>query len=199
MSLVTLVSGGIDSTLMAVLAKEEDIRQYPLFINYGQLSMEREWEACRAVHAKHNLPEPTLMNLSGYGQIISSGLTDSRLRVNEDAFLPGRNLLFLLAGAGYAYRVRANGVAIGLLSEEYRIFPDQTASFLEMSEALFELTLGHRVQIVAPLMRLSKRGVLELARARGIERTYSCHEGRHEPCGVCISCKEIENATRERR
>lgn len=194
MSLVTLVSGGIDSTLMAVLAREESIRQYPLFIDYGQLSMKQEWKACRAVHGRYSLPEPILMNLCGFGQVIRSGLTDPHARLNEDAFLPGRNLLFLLVGASYAYRVKASGVAIGLLSEEYRLFPDQTTSFLEQCEALLRLTLGYRVQVVAPLMRLSKLDVLELARVRGFEGTYSCHSGKNEPCGVCISCREIENA-----
>ena len=47
MSLVTLTSGGLDSTLMVVLAKEEAVDQYPLFINYGQRSLKREWQACQ--------------------------------------------------------------------------------------------------------------------------------------------------------
>src|SRR5438105_3361027 len=125
MSLITLVSNGIDSTLIAVMAKEEEIQQYPLFINYGQLSAKREWGACQRIHAKFALPKPTVMDLKSFGQVISSGLTDRRLRINEDAFLPGRNLLFLSIGASYAYRAKANGVAIGLLSEEFKIFPDQ--------------------------------------------------------------------------
>jgi 7-cyano-7-deazaguanine synthase len=178
MSLVTLVSGGIDSTLMALLAKEEGIRQHPLFINYGQLSVRQEWKACRAVHAKLSLPKPALMNLRGFGQLIPCGLTDPNVRLNEDAFLPGRNLLFLLAGASYAYRLKANSVAIGLLSEEYRLFPDQTASFVEKCEALLQQALDYKVQVIAPLMRLSKLDVLELAGARRIEGTYSCHLGR---------------------
>ncbi len=198
MSLVTLVSGGIDSTLMAILTREEGIRQHPLFINYGQLSLAQEWKACRTVHAKFGLPKPVVMNLRGFGQLIPCGLTDPSARLNEDAFLPGRNLLFLLMGASYAYRVKANGVAIGLLSEEYRIFPDQTASFVEKCEALLQQALDYKVQVIAPLMRLSKWDILELARARGIEGTYSCHSGKDQPCGVCISCREIQSARKEK-
>ncbi len=47
MSMVTLVSGGLDSTVMAVLAKEEGLTQHPLFIDYGQLGCRRELRACR--------------------------------------------------------------------------------------------------------------------------------------------------------
>ena len=98
MGIVTLVSGGIDSTLMSLMAYEVGATLFPLFINYGQLGVNKEWEACQRLHKKFNLPPVTRMDLSGFGKIVPSGLTDSRLRVNEDAFLPGRNLLFVLAG-----------------------------------------------------------------------------------------------------
>lgn len=47
MSIVSLVSGGLDSSLMSVLAKENGNIQYPLFIDYGQLGIQREWESCK--------------------------------------------------------------------------------------------------------------------------------------------------------
>ena len=56
--LVTLVSGGIDSTLMSVLANEQDFELFPLFIDYGQLGVKLEWEACVYNHMKHKLPTP---------------------------------------------------------------------------------------------------------------------------------------------
>jgi 7-cyano-7-deazaguanine synthase len=198
MSIVTLLSGGIDSTLMCLLTKEEGIKQYPLFINYGQLSAKKEWAACQAVHKKYDLPNPVTMNLDGIGQLISSGLTNPIARINEDAFLPGRNLFFLLAGATYAYQIKAGSVGIGLLNEEYRIFPDQTEEFLTKSEELLSLALGVSLKVVAPLMKFSKRDVLRLATARGIEGTYSCHMGKDKPCGICVSCIEINNALAER-
>jgi 7-cyano-7-deazaguanine synthase len=115
MSLVTLVSGGIDSTLMVVLAKEEGICQLPLFIDYGQICREQELNACIYVHEKLGLPHPAVMNLSGFGNLISSGLTDRNMKINEDAFLPGRNLLFLVAGSAYAYQQNCNAVAMLLV------------------------------------------------------------------------------------
>ncbi len=199
MSLVMLVSGGIDSTLMGLLTKEEGVEQYPLFIDYGQLSAKKEWEICQAIHAKYGLPQPIVMNLQGIGQTISCGLTDLNKRINEDAFLPGRNMMFLVAGAAYAYQINAKGVAIGLLNEEYRIFPDQSTTFVKKCEELLSIAIGNPIHVVAPLMNFSKGDVLELAKARGIEGTYSCHMGREEPCKICISCIEIKNAKVERR
>src|SRR6266700_4611904 len=107
MSIVTLVSGGLDSTLVALLAKEAGNVQYPLFIDYGQRAKQKEFEACQRAMMLLDLPAPHIAELSGYGRLIRSGLTDRSLRVLEDAYTPGRNMLFLLTAAAYAERVGA--------------------------------------------------------------------------------------------
>jgi 7-cyano-7-deazaguanine synthase len=197
MSVVTLVSGGLDSSLMALLAKEAGAAQYPLFFDYGQLAAKQEWKACLAVHERFGLPRPVKMDLSGFGRTVPSGLSTQSLRINEDAFLPCRNLVFLVAGGSYAYAKKASAVMIGLLNEAQRIFPDQSAVFLTETEKLLEKALaGVRIRAIAPLMNLTKRDVLRLAEKRGISGTYSCHSGRTTPCGLCVSCKEMENARR---
>ena len=197
MSLVTLVSGGLDSTLMAVLAREEGLTQYPLFVDYGQLCHDKEWAACRCAHAGQGLPPPQRMDLSGYGRLVSSGLTDDARDLYHDAFLPGRNLLFLLAGSAYAYEKGASRVAVGLLNEETHLFPDQTETFLKEAGATIGLAFGNPVRIVAPLMELSKSDVLGLAERYGITSTVSCHSASAQPCGECVSCRELLSASRE--
>ena len=197
MSIVTLVSGGVDSSLMALLANKEGITQHPLFIDYGQLGGKKELSSCRAIHAAYGLPEPVVLPLAGFGKVISSGLTDRGKDIFADAFLPGRNLLFLLAGAAYAYQANASAVAIGLLSEETHLFPDQTAQFLILAEAMLSLCMGRDIRVVAPLMKFYKSDVLELAKSYGLTGTYSCHSGHDEPCGVCVSCRELFSTQRK--
>jgi 7-cyano-7-deazaguanine synthase len=131
-----------------------------------------------------------VMDLNGYGKLVPSGLTNVTLRVNEDAFLPGRNLLFLLAGSAYAYQQNFTRVAIGLLSEKTSIFPDQTIKFIEMTQQLISYIMDREIVIIAPLMEYTKRDVIELAKRKGISGTYSCHAGTAEPCGQCVSCLE---------
>ncbi len=194
MSIVTLVSGGLDSTLMALMVKEEKVEQFPLFINYGQICKERELEACRINFRRLNLPEPAVMNINGFGELISCGLTDPNKRVNEDAFLPGRNLLFLLAGSAYAYQQNCCAVAIALLTEKNCIFPDQTQAFIAKAQEMISLALGRDINILAPLMHFSKAEVLRLAAKKHIADTYSCHSGTQVPCGKCVSCMERDEA-----
>lgn len=193
MSIVNLVSGGLDSTLIALMMHEEGLQQFPLFIDYGQRAAKREWETCQSVHHQYGLPVPTRMDLSGYGAVISTGLTRESLDIKTEAFTPGRNLMFLLMGAAYAHQVGANSIALGLLSERFSLFPDQRSDFLAHSETALATALGHGIKIVTPLFEFSKADVVELARQKGISGTYSCHAGGGTPCGACISCLEFSN------
>lgn len=192
MSIVTLLSGGLDSTLMAMLTQEEGIKQHPLFINYGQLGFEREYNACLAMCRKYKFPVPELANLPGYGSLISSGLTDSEKHIHDDAFLPCRNLMFLTVGAAYAFQCNADAVAIGLLTEDYSLFPDHSEAFIRESEMLLTRTLGRKMVVTTPLMSFSKSDVVRIAKDKGISGTYSCHAGTDEPCGICVACKEYD-------
>ncbi|WP_050759201.1 7-cyano-7-deazaguanine synthase [Pseudooceanicola batsensis] len=192
MSIVTLVSGGLDSTLVAVLAREEGLEQYPLFVDFGQRSKDKELAACRAVLARLGLPEPKVAKLEGFGDLIRSGLTDPSLRVLEDAFTPGRNLLFLLVASSYAVQRGADAVSIGLLHEDSSLFPDQTNNFLAQAEALLSLSMGKSMRVIAPLAEFHKIDVVALAQQKGIVGTYSCHLGNDEACGACIACNEFK-------
>ena len=190
MSIVTLVSGGLDSTLMAQLTQEEGLTQHPLFINYGQRNAERELSACLANFKRHDLPTPQIADVRGFGALIPSGITSQHLRIVEDAFLPCRNLLFLTIASSYAHHLNATSVGIGLLSEEYSIFPDQTKEFLMHAESTISKSLNTNMKFVAPLMHFSKFEIVKIARAKGIDMTYSCHAGTEMPCGECIACRE---------
>lgn len=194
MSIVTLVSGGLDSTLMSLIAHEEGIVISPLFVDYGQLGAAREWAACRLLYDRHDLPKVTRMDICGFGKVVPSGITSTEMRINEDAFLPGRNLLLLLCGAAYAHGVQADGVAIGLLNPKDHLFPDQTREFISKSEDMIETTMGRRIAVLTPLIEFTKADVLAMVEARGIRDTYSCHSGGDIACGKCVACVEIANA-----
>lgn len=192
MSIVTLVSGGLDSTLVAYLAKAEGVTQFPLFIDYGQRARDRELAACKRAMERLDLSPPAIAPLAGFGALIRSGLTDSSLRVLEDAFTPGRNLLFLLTAAAYAFQQGADAVSIGLLHEDTTIFPDQRPPFLRDAQRLISQALGRDIRVLTPLANFHKIDVVALAKEYGIADTYSCHVGGAEPCGNCIACNEFK-------
>jgi len=191
MSVISLVSGGLDSTLMAAICAEEGIPQHPLFIDYGQRAADRELAACRASLERLSIPGLLAVKVDGYRDVAPSGLNDPKRDVVIDAFTPCRNLLFVTLGAAYAGSIGAEAVAIGLLHERTALFPDQTERFLASAEATCSVALGRSVRVLAPLSEFSKADVVALAQRRGIAATYSCHLGGPQPCGRCIACREF--------
>lgn len=192
MSIITLVSGGLDSSLMSLLISESKLEQFPLFINYGQLSFEMEWNACKKFHFNFRLPTPELVDIKGYGQFFSCGITDKNKDIKKEAFLPNRNALFLLIGASFAFSRKADSIALGLLNEDTHLFPDQTDIFLKNFGNSLGLSLRKKINIITPLREFYKKDVVELAKSKGISGTYSCHSGTAIPCGKCISCEEFQ-------
>lgn len=189
MRIVVLSSGGIDSSVMMQLLKKRNCRLFPLFINYGQLAASAEWKACKRICEYLHL-EPDRMDVSDFGRMIPSGLTNRDLDIELEAFLPTRNLLLLTLGAAYGYVKSAYVIAIGLLSTS--IFPDQTQEFIKDAQGTISKALGVDISILSPLISLNKFDTIMLARKYGLplEYVYSCHSGTSQPCGHCISCRE---------
>jgi 7-cyano-7-deazaguanine synthase len=193
MTFVTLVSGGIDSLVMTKIIDLQGEKQIPLFIDYGQLAREREWSACQRVLKESKLPKPIKIDVSGYGKLMPTGITDSTKHIYNDAFLPGRNLLFLVIASSYAHYRKVKNVAIGLLSERTHLFPDQTEKFIVNANVAINDALDDDIVIVTPLINFSKNDVIKFARhyKLPINTTYSCHSGKEKYCGKCVSCLEI--------
>ncbi len=191
MSVVSLLSGGLDSCLMTQLIKESGVKQRPFFVNYGQLNYEREYSSACLHASKLRISAPHKLDIPGYGNLITSGLTTSKKHIVDEAFLPGRNLLLLMSAASFAIQNECNTIAMGLLREDTAIFPDQTDDFLISAENTIKKCLGERIKIITPLRDFYKKDVVELAKEKNIQTYYSCHKGDESPCGKCISCKEF--------
>jgi len=193
MRIVCLASGGIDSSLMMYLLKERGHEVYPLFVDYGQLSREREWSACQAI-CTHLGIVPKRIDIADFGAVVPSGITNSGLDITRDAFLPNRNLLLLTLASSYGFRMSVYIVAIGLLSSF--LFPDQTIRFIESVQKTLSVSLEADIRIMTPMIALRKLDVLRIGAKHGFpfELTYYCHSGEEIPCGQCISCKELASA-----
>jgi len=172
------------------MLKRQETEVHPVFIDYGQLARSFEWQAVHTVCKYLDIGIPVRIDVPGFGKLIPSGITDRRLDVRNRAFLPTRNLLFLVLGAAYAYSNSIYFVSIGLLSDS--IFPDQTEDFISSTQKAISEALGVNVKILTPLREFNKVDIIRLAKQYSLPLniTYSCHLGGEEPCGRCISCQE---------
>jgi len=210
---VVLLSGGLDSTTALYWAKREYSSVVALSIRYGQRHV-KELAAARAVarDARIKLHEVslTLPWLSG------SSLTNAALRIPDmplkkigsggipSTYVPGRNTIFLSLAVSLADAAGASAIVIGANALDYSGYPDCRPPFISaFGKVAVEGTKrgseGKPLKILAPLLRLDKKGVVKLAAKVGapLRLTWSCYAGGSKPCGRCDSCKLRAKGFRE--
>jgi len=119
-------------------------------------------------------------------------------------YVPGRNTIFLSLAVSLADAVGASAIVIGANALDYSGYPDCRPPFINaFSKVAKEGTkrgaTGKPLKIVAPLLRLDKKGVIDLAIRVGapLSLTWSCYSGKSSQCGFCDSCKLRAKGFRE--
>ncbi len=194
---VTLASGGLDSSVVCLLARDAGIEQEIIFVDYGQLAAAQEWQALTRLCEEFDLPTATRVDVREYGSLVESGLVDQKHDIVGDAVVPFRNALLLLVGAARAVQLGARSLAIGLLAEPTTGFLDQSAPFVLAISACLKESHARSPEIVLPLRSWSKTDIIKTTRQYGIRGAYSCHAGEAEPCRECIGCQEVDQALNE--
>ena len=199
---VVLLSGGLDSaTCLAMAARQYDC--YALSFAYGQRHSSELLAAARIATALC-ATEHRIIRLD-LGMIGGSALTDSSIAVPEIettgipvTYVPARNTVFLAFALGYAEVVNADAIVIGVNAVDYSGYPDCRPEFIEAFARLAALATkggveGHPVRIEAPLLHLTKAGIIQAGLAQGLDygMTVSCYQADAEgrACGKCDSCR----------
>jgi len=192
--IVTLLSGGIDSSTMALLYKNEDFDIYPLFVDYGQRPSKREWLACKRVCK--------FLKLRGPKKLLVPSL--SKLNKNQPVFklsrkqyfLPFRNAILAITGALYGYSVDSNTVALGIIGKGGMPFPDCSQEFIISLSNVLSVSVNSNIKIFAPFLSFSKEEVLCYGAQFKFpyKITYSCYLGGPKHCGKCPSCVNRKQA-----
>jgi 7-cyano-7-deazaguanine synthase len=209
MRAVVLLSGGLDSTTAAALARREGWELYGLTLRYGQVHA-RELEAARRVAAslgfvKHVELEVDLRafggsSLTGDGAIPKDRVLDeARGSPNgPSTYVPARNTVFLSLALAWSEVLGAERIVIGVNALDYSGYPDCRPEFIAAFEYLASLATragveGRPLRIWAPLQQLTKAGIIRVGLDLGLDYglTHSCYDpgadGR--PCGRCDSCQ----------
>ncbi len=198
--IVVLLSGGADSTAVAAMLKEDGADLWPLFIDYGQVSLAAELAAARNVARALDL-RPLHVLPCGLFQHIAS-LAPHRAQDDTAAWMPARNTLFLLMAGIYGYSIDADGVAFGYVLDDNFVFGDNDYYHHRLLELLLERSLLRPYSVLLPAMACSKRDVIAYLERRGLlQLTVSCwnaslQDGVIVACGTCANCLERAEALR---
>jgi len=215
-SALVLFSGGQDSATCLAWALERYERVETIGFDYGQRHAV-EMQARQTVREQmvNVLPQwagrlgpDHVVDLTGFGAIGETAMTTDRA-IEADArglpntFVPGRNLIFLVAAAALADRRGLEVLVGGMCETDFSGYPDcRNDTIQAMSQAL-TLGLAKPSPIETPLMFLTKAETWALAERIGgqalvqmiVEASHTCYLGdrthRHDwgyGCGSCPAC-----------
>lgn len=200
---VVLLSGGLDSVTALSIAKEQGFECYTLSFNYGQRHS-TELNAARMISAQNGAVEHKVIDID-LTAIGGSALTDDKINVPETweegipvTYVPARNTVFLSIALGWAEVLSANAIFVGVNAVDYSGYPDCRPAFITAFEQLANVATkagveGNKLNIHAPLMKMSKSDIIQEGIRLGIDYslTVSCYQADQDgkACGKCDSCR----------
>ena len=215
-SALVLFSGGQDSTTCLAWALARFSRVETVGFDYGQRHM-AELAARPRILAKvktdfpdwaGGLGEDHLLPLDLLKAIGGSALTDDmKIEMGAEglptSFVPGRNLMVLIAAAALGYRRGIADLVGGMCETDFSGYPDCRDETIQATAKALSLGLARDVRVHTPLMWIDKAATWKLAEQLGgaglidliIDETVTCYNGdpaQHawgRGCGVCPACE----------
>jgi 7-cyano-7-deazaguanine synthase len=204
---VVLLSGGLDSAVLAAMEIENGYDVWPVHVRAGLA-----WEEAEASAIARLLAVPPLAGRVRPLRTIALDMRDvypvSHWAIagaipgyespDEEVYLAGRNIVLTAKTAVLAAENRIERIALGPLAGNP--FPDASQAFFSALSRAYGIGLGAALTIATPLAALHKADVICRGIALGVplELTLSClqpFDALH--CGQCNKCRERRDAFRD--
>jgi 7-cyano-7-deazaguanine synthase len=202
---IVLLSGGLDSTTAAAIARAEGFEPHALTVVYGQRHAV-ELDAARRVASALGIRDHRVvtLDLTVFG---GSALTDAAIAVPKDrpldeigapgdvpsTYVPARNTVLLALALSWAEALGAHDIYVGVNVLDASGYPDCRPEFVGAFEALANVaTRAGGFRIHAPLIRMTKADIIRRGLALGVDYgiTHSCYDPAPDggACGRCDAC-----------
>ena len=217
---VILLSGGLDSTTTAAIARNEGYELFALTIDYGQrhrVEIESAKNIAGQLGIASHIIMPVDVRLFGGSSLTSAIEMPKDVPLEKigqtipNTYVPARNTVFLALALAYAESVGAEKIYIGISGIDYSGYPDCRPEFLQAFNALALLATKSGIEtspplkkapsVEAPLLSLSKRETILRGLELGVDYslTFTCYDPSPDgkSCGRCESCLLRMSAFRE--
>ena len=203
---IVLLSGGLDSTVTAAMARQEGMALYCLTVAYGQrhaVEIDRAQAVTRFLAAEEHLViDVNLRSIGGSALTGHSAVPKDRRPADRSegipiTYVPARNTIFLSLALAYAEARAASWIYFGANVLDYSGYPDCRPEFIRAFETVARLgtsagVAGRSIQVRAPLLTLSKADIVRRGAELRVpfELTHSCYDPDNmgTACGRCDSC-----------
>lgn len=200
---IITISGGIDSTLTAAIAKKEGYELYFLTANYGQRNLKRELENTEILSNYYDAKKHKIIDLTWLGKLGNSMITDTSIEVdpNNDhqIYVPFRNTCILAAAIAWAETdLDIKRIYIGSDGESEEVCPDNSPVYIKAINELIKVSTKNNrtLEVIAPLNYLTKVEIIKKAIEYNvpIEHTWTCVSNSEVACGLCDPCRARKEA-----
>lgn len=198
---VVLLSGGMDSCLVAAMMRWDGFELNLIHTNYGQKTERKELECFHALADYFQAERRLVVDIRHLAVIGGSSLTDDRMEVasaNLDSeeiptsYVPFRNANILTIATSWAEVIGAGAIAIGAVEEDSSGYPDCRVVFYEAYQKVVDLGTHSdtRIVIMTPVIGMSKEEIVRTGTEMKapFHLTWSCYRSSDRPCGQCDSC-----------
>jgi len=205
---VVLLSGGLDSSTVLAIAKDQDFACSGLSFRYGQrhaVELDRAREVAERLGvARHVIVDFDLRQFGG--SALTGDIEVPKARSTSDmsqgipvTYVPARNTIFLSFALAFAETLGSSDIFMGVNALDYSGYPDCRPEFIRAYEQMANLATKagvegtQRLAIHTPLISLTKAQIIRTGLALGVDYaiTSSCYDPGPEgaPCGACDSCQ----------
>jgi 7-cyano-7-deazaguanine synthase len=205
---VVLLSGGVDSSTAAAIAKKEGLELYALTFRYGQRH-EREIEAAKKVAAFLKVKEHLIVdfNLRAIGgSALTAEIDVPKGRSTKEighgipvTYVPARNTIFLSFALALAEKIKTEDLFFGANQLDYSGYPDCREEYIRAFEKMANLATKAgvegktKIKIRTPLIHMTKAEIIKTGLDLGLDYslTWSCYDPTPGglACGLCDSCQ----------
>ncbi len=209
-SIVSLLSGGLDSTVMLHQLRHEhpDRPIIALSFDYGQRHGIKELNAAVMIARAVRGVEHQIIDLTTFGRLLgqsTSSLTNREIAVPDGHYadesmrstvVPNRNMVMLAMGASIAVANDADILAYGAHAGDHYVYPDCRPAFANAIS--LAILLGNdgfidpTFTLMTPFIHSTKADIVALGAQLGVpfSLTWSCYKGGKQHCSVCGTCAE---------
>ena len=215
---LVIFSGGQDSATCLAWALERFGHVRTLGFDYGQRhsvelgcrqNLRQGMAALKPLWGQRLGPD-CLLDIDLFRQLANTALTSSA-PIEEHGpdglpttFVPGRNLIFILHAAAWAYGLGISHMVLGVCQSDYSGYPDCRDDSIKAMQVALNTGMGANYALHTPLMWRSKKDAWTLACSLGgsalvdliVEESHTCYAGqrgeRHAwgyGCGQCPACR----------
>ena len=201
MKAVCLLSGGMDSSTLAYVAKSRGYEILALHLNYGQRTERKELICAKKIASLLNAEAFVEISMDYFARFGASSLTDEKIAVEAYAperlhlpntYVPFRNANLLSIATSYAEARGADAIFIGVQSLDYSGYPDCRQQFIEAFQRVIDLGTKDttKITLFTPFITMTKTDILHEGLKLGVpyEYTWSCYRNEEKACGTCGSC-----------